>query len=104
MTRAQRCVRPATGRRGEAAVGFRAIGDPDIPIGGDGDAHQSARFASNRSVEARDPDFVERHGRAPPDVVHAHDPRPHAHSRPSRSYTESAKPATATLAGPISKH
>ena len=69
---------------------FRAIGDPDVTVRGDTDAHQSAELAGhrevafladgiaveihhqNRPVEAADPDFVERHAGAPPDAVHAH--------------------------------
>jgi hypothetical protein len=69
---------------------FRAIGDPDISVCGDADAHQSARFAgkryvalladratleimhSNCSVETRDPHLVGRHACAPPDAVYAH--------------------------------
>src|SRR5271166_1030642 len=68
----------------------RAIGNPDVAVRGDTDAHQSEEllpkgevaFLSDRlaveihhadfPVETRHPNFVERYPRAPTDAVHAH--------------------------------
>ena len=67
-----------------------AIGNPDVAVRGDADAHQAEEFFLEREiafpgdglaveihhedlpVEAADPDPVFRHGRAPADAVNAH--------------------------------
>ena len=79
---------PSAGKEQQLVV--RAIGNPDIAVRGDTDAHQSEEFFLEREiafradrlaveihhenfpVEAGDPDAVFRHGSAPADAINAH--------------------------------